>query len=230
VRTAALAVLVALAAAGTACTRYSGGARTVDPARLVTEPGWIVAAWTPTLRQEQARDCGAAALAMVAGRWGVPLTADGARTALPEVPGGARLLDMRDLARKQGLEAYAFGGDRETLLHELRAKRPVIVGLWLPYKGGKMLRSHYAVIVAAREVAGDRLEVVAIDPARGWRLYSWAALDAEWKPGGRPTLVVLGPAKGESEDAVAESAALTGETSAAQPTPKREGVVAGPAR
>ncbi|MBX3162197.1 MAG: hypothetical protein KF773_39905 [Deltaproteobacteria bacterium] len=176
------------------CAGYAGGARGVDPARLVTEPGWIVAGYTPTLRQGQERDCGAASLAMIAGRWGVSLTVANARARLPEAPGGARLGDMRDLARGRGLRAYAIAGDRDTLLHELARKRPVVVGLWQPYR--KVLRSHYAVVVAARP---DRDEFVVIDPARGWRTYTWAALDAEWKPGGRPALVVLGPAPSESE-------------------------------
>jgi hypothetical protein len=36
-------------------------------------------------------------------------------------------------------------------------------------------------------------QFVTIDPAVGWRARSWADLDAEWRPVGRPTLVVLGP-------------------------------------
>jgi len=182
----AVAALVAFAG----CISYSGGARSVDPARL-TEPGWIVAAPTPELRQQGSRDCGAAALAMIAGRWHVPLSVDGAAAALPApTPQGTQLGDLRDAARAHGLTAYAIIGDRNTLIHELRAGRPVIVGLLLPY-GRTHLQSHYEVIVAMHST---RDQFVTINPASGWRIRSWADLDAEWRPARRPTLVVLGQA------------------------------------
>ena len=170
-----------------ACASYSGGARSIDPARMTTEPGWIAAASTPELRQEGLRDCGAAALAMIAGRWHVLLSVD---DAVAKLPAGekARLGDLRDLARARGLAAFAIAGDRETLVHELRLGRPVIIGLLLPY-GQHHVRSHYEVVVA---VSSDASEFVTIDPARGWRARSWTDLDTEWQPAGRPTLVVLG--------------------------------------
>ncbi len=173
------------------CISYSGGARAIDPDRLTTEPGWIVAAPTPELHQRGARDCGAAALAIVAGRWHVPLSVAQAVTALPAPTAlGTRLGDLRDAARAHGLTAFAIAGDRDTLVHELGAGRPVIVGLWLPF-GTKHAQSHYEVIVAVHP-ADNRF--VTIDPATGWRARSWADLDAEWARAGRPTLVVLGPA------------------------------------
>ena len=117
-----------------ACIPYSGGAQAIDPARLRREPGWIVAAPTPELRQRGPHDCGAAALAMVAGRWHVALSVDQAVAVLPPTPPtGAQLADLRDAARARGLTAFAIAGDRDTLVHELRAGRPVIVGLLLPY-------------------------------------------------------------------------------------------------
>ena len=184
---ATLAALGALAG----CVSYRGGARSLDPTQLATEPGWIVAAPTPELRQARAHDCGAASLAMIAGRWHVALSVDQAVAALPApAPRGARLGDLRDLARAHGLWAFAIAGDRDTLVHELRAGRPVMVGLLLPY-GQKRALSHYEVIVAVHPV---RDQFVTIDPATGWRSRSWADLDAEWRPAGRPTLVVLGPA------------------------------------
>lgn len=172
------------------CVSYSGGARSVDPARVTGERGWIVAAPTPVLRQPGSYDCGAATLAMIAGRWRLPLSVDGAIAALPAPTNlGTRLGDLRDAARAQGLTAFAVAGDRDTLVHELRAGRPVIVGLLLPY-GARRAQSHYEVIVAMHPVDG---QFVTIDPARGWRARSWTELDAEWRPAGRPTLVVLGP-------------------------------------
>lgn len=174
----------------TGCISYSGGARSVDAVQL-TQPGWIVAAPTPELRQQGSRDCGAAALAMIAGRWHVELSVEAAVDALPAPTRlGTKLGDLRDVARAHGFTAFAIAGDRDTLVHELRAGRPVIVGLLLPY-GSKRVQSHYEVIVGVHP-ASDQF--VTINPAKGWRTRSWTDLDAEWRPAGRPTLVVLGHA------------------------------------
>lgn len=69
--------------AAVACHGDRGGARTIDPARLAAEPGWIVAASTPSVRQVGPLDCGAAALAMVAARWHVPWSLPEIDAALP---------------------------------------------------------------------------------------------------------------------------------------------------
>lgn len=183
-------MVVALAAT-TGCASYIGGARSINPLRLTTEPGWVVAAPTPELRQQDSHDCGAASLAMIAGRWHVPLSFDGVVAALPApTPQGTRLGDLRDVARAHGLTAFAIAGDRDTLVHELRQGRPVIVGLIQPYDY-EQSQSHYEVIVAVHPIDG---RFVTIDSANGWRARSWADLDAEWRPAGRPTLVVIGPA------------------------------------
>lgn len=121
----AIATAIALVSLA-ACATYAGGARSLDPQRLTTEPGWIVAGTTPELHQQGEHDCGATALAMVAGRWRVPLSLD-----------------------------RAFE------------------------------------VVVAMHPAMD--EFVTLDPALGARTRSWANLDAEWRPVGRPALVVLGP-------------------------------------
>lgn len=190
-RLAALA-LIGLGGFGlSACYSYTGGARGVDPARVTVGEGWIVAGPPPALRQRGAIDCGPTALAMVAQRWAVPLSRDAAIAALPKPPPeGASLGDLRDLARQRGLSAFAIAADRPTLERELRAGRPVLLGLYAPY-GEKYVQSHYEVLVATRPAEAS---FVTIDPARGWRLRSWQDLDAEWKPAGRPALVVLGRA------------------------------------
>lgn len=184
--------LAALALVGlSACYSYSGGARGVDPARVTVGDGWVVAGPPPELRQRGPIDCGPTALAMVAQRWNVPLTRDGAIAALPKPPPeGASLGDLRDLARKRGLSAFAIAGDRPTLERELHAGRPVLLGLHAPY-GDQYVQSHYEVLVATRPAEES---FVTIDPSRGWRVRSWKDLDAEWKPAGRPALVVLGRA------------------------------------
>ncbi len=182
------AAVVAVVVAG-GCVAYTGGARPLDPAGLAGDPAWIVAGATPAIVQHSDLDCGAAALAMVAGRWSVAWTAAEVTAWLPQPSQrGSRLGDLRDLARARGLEAYAVAGDRATLLHELRAGRPVVVGLWLRY-GGRRVRSHYEVVMAIHAAAR---QVATLDPAGGWRIRTWDALEAEWGPAGRPTLIVLG--------------------------------------
>jgi len=131
---------------------------------------------------------------MIAGHWRRALTLDEAAAALaaaaaPPLPTqGARLGDLRDVARARGLTAFAIVGDRATIVHELEAGRPVIVGLHIR-KGLRRALSHYEVVVAMN-VRDDRF--VTIDPASGWRIRGWPDLDAEWLPAGRPALVVVG--------------------------------------
>ncbi len=175
-----------------ACAHYTGGAHPIEPGQVSRDPGWISTAPTPTVHQHGLTDCGPAALAMVAGRWHVALTLDEARheVAAP-TPRGVRLGDLRKAARAKGLLAFAVNGDEAMLEHEVRAGRPVIIGLLRPYGRDRAL-SHFEVVVALRASADDH-RVVTIDPGGGWQVRSWADLDAEWKPAGRPALVVLGP-------------------------------------
>jgi ABC-type bacteriocin/lantibiotic exporter with double-glycine peptidase domain len=184
----AAAALALVGAAG--CVSFGGRSRTFDVTRLTADRGWIVAAPTPEMHQEGSQDCGAASLAMIAGRWHVELSIERAVAALPASAARARLGDLRDVARAHGLTAFAIAGDRNTLVHELRAGRPVIVGLLIPH-GSRRTQSHYEVIVGVHPVDD---QFVTIDPATGWRVRSWADLDAEWLPAGRPTLVVIGAA------------------------------------
>jgi ABC-type bacteriocin/lantibiotic exporter with double-glycine peptidase domain len=180
-RAVAIAILVA-----TGCVSYSGGGRPIDPSRVVSEPGWIKAAPTPDIRQRTRLDCGAAALAMVAGRWRVQIALDDPAIAAPGKH-GVRLGDLRSAAKAHGLIAFAITADHATLDHELRAGRPIIVGLLRPYSRTEAV-SHYEVVVAMR---GD--EIVTLDPAAGWRVRSSASFDAEWRAAKFPALVVLGP-------------------------------------
>lgn len=206
-RSAPLVALLGVAG----CMAYAGGARPIDPARVTAAAGWIIAPSTPALRQRDARDCGAAALAIVANRWQVGLSVAAATAALPAATlAGVRLADLRTTARAHDLAAFAVAGDRATLVHELRAGRPVIVGLVLPLRplgplGGGRAVHHYEVVVAML-ASGDQF--ATIDPASGWRARSWAALDAEWRPAGRPTLVVLGRASGDRQASSASDSCI----------------------
>jgi len=182
------AALLLFAAAG--CVTAGGRSRTFDQGLLASEQGWLAAAPPRIVWQAGSKDCGPAALAMVAAHWSVALSLDEAVLVLPaaEAKDGARLGDLRDLARARGLRAYVIAGDREVLVHELGAGRPVLVGVFLR-KGLRGATQHYEVVTAVH--ATDH-RIVSIDPASGWRVRSWADFEAEWSPAGSPALVVVG--------------------------------------
>ena len=170
---------------------YTGAARPLDPARLETEPGWSTVARMRALRQDTLSDCGAAAMAMVAFHYGVEVSpADVSDDVGPTARGrrGIRLSALRSWAWNRGLRAFAIHASFRDLAHEVDRNRPIIIGLVQPH--GHHLASHYEVVVGVQR---DRKEVATIDPASGWRLRSASELDREWKPAGRPALVVLPP-------------------------------------
>jgi ABC-type bacteriocin/lantibiotic exporter with double-glycine peptidase domain len=169
-----------------ACAGERGKVHPVDPGQLATDPGWIVAAPTPQIRQRLGAECGAAALAMVAGRWMVSMTLDDALEVTP-VSDDLRVSDLKESARQLGLDSYTTGNDADVLEFELRAHRPVIVGL--ERRVGREVFHHYEVVVGLNPSTG---QVVTIDPANGWRVRERGELDAEWRPFGRPALVVVG--------------------------------------
>jgi ABC-type bacteriocin/lantibiotic exporter with double-glycine peptidase domain len=179
------AVLATASAAG--CIAHDPAATPVQhPADL--DAGWVRAAPTPIVTQRDDNDCGAAALAMVAGAWGRRWTLAVVEQTLHPTDAGLRLGALRDYARAAGLDAYAIRATRDDLDHELAAGRPVLLGLIEPVDR-KRNRSHYEVAVATdpRDHA-----VVTIDPATGeLQRRSAAALDREWKTAGYAALVVI---------------------------------------
>ncbi|MGE0872426.1 MAG: cysteine peptidase family C39 domain-containing protein [Kofleriaceae bacterium] len=189
--TAAITALMVVVLAASGCARYTGNARPIAPAQVQAESGWIVVPPTPTVSQRKLGDCGPAALAMVAGRWQAAID----RESIPVTKEGVRLRVLRDHARAHGLIAYAIEGDRGVLEHEIRSGRPVMIGLLRPYGDRKL--AHFEVVIAMR-TRGASGEFITIDPGRpkdrGWQVRRWEDLDAEWRPAGRPALVVLGRA------------------------------------
>lgn len=183
-RTPIAAIVLALAACQ---LPYTGGARAAQPSEVAA--GWLRAAPTPVIQQQHETDCGLAALAMVAGSWGRHWTvAELARHAPPDGD-GVRLGALRDLARARGLDAYAIRASSADLEHELAARRPVMLGLVLPFDHQRN-RSHYEVAIAIDPRDGT---VITIDPATGsWMRRSKAVLDLEWKTAGYVALVVIG--------------------------------------
>jgi len=197
---ASLSLFVAATMGLHACSfPYVGGALPLDPSRLTSEADWVTVDASP-VRQRDATDCGPATLAMVARHWGVDWTLDAAIADLPPPrEHGVRLGDLRAAARERGLDAYAIRADRDILEHELREGRPVVIGLLLRHRMHRV-RSHYELVVALNDRTG---ELVTIDPAAGYRVRSFSDLDEEWKPAGRPALVVLGPRTPEGSASVA---------------------------
>jgi ABC-type bacteriocin/lantibiotic exporter with double-glycine peptidase domain len=150
------------------------------------EAGWVTVAGTRAHPQQGPRDCGAAALTTVLGRFDPALKLEEVRrlTGPPDAEGlsAARL---REVARARGLQAFLFSGSLADVDRELEAGRPVLVGVVRAH--GRKALAHYQVI-AGRQRSGDRLLVA--DPERGWTVISRQEFLAEWDPARRLTLVV----------------------------------------
>ena len=128
---ARLALLAALLAGG---CQY-GTARSVTLAELGTAQSWERVAGVPEIRQVAREDCGAAALAMVLGYWRLP---DRARRrsrppARPDPSEASEAADLRDFARRQGLQAFVIEGRFDDLDREIRRHHPVVVGMMKRY-------------------------------------------------------------------------------------------------
>ena len=166
---------------------YRGSARTVSLAEIDRQPGWLMVRGVRVIRQESAHDCGSAALAMVLDHWGVADAAAQVRLAMPSArQQGSTAGALRQLARDKGLRAFLITGGQADLVRELRANRPVLVGLVQRYTGDKAL-SHYEVVIGINEATG---QVLLLDPGRGPREDGLASFDHEWRDAGRLTLVV----------------------------------------
>ncbi len=179
--------LVAFVAVSLTGCAYTGTARSFEPETLETEPGWLAVRGVPLVRQEMREDCGAAALAMVLAYWRTPISIDDVKAACPPIPDkGIRAGDLREYARKKGLQAFLIHGQIADLETEIGRRRPVVVGLVKPYVSGTF--THYEVVVG---IHPEQRLVVTLDPARGWQQNSFDGFLAEWEPAGKPTLVLF---------------------------------------
>ena len=98
---------------------YTGAARTVSPADLARDPGWLIVRGVPFVEQRAENDCGAAALAMVLRYWGLPVGQTAMTPAHPQR--GLRAGELRDFARGRGMEAFVVQGQLPDLWAEMRA-------------------------------------------------------------------------------------------------------------
>ncbi|MGE0402475.1 MAG: cysteine peptidase family C39 domain-containing protein [Kofleriaceae bacterium] len=186
--TRVLTLVVCLAGLSACRLSYKGGATTVGSAELSSNENLLVASPTPVVKQKTQADCGLAALAMVAGAWGHSWSVDDLARKLPPSKNGVKLKRLRDYARERGLEAYAVKGTFADLETELRAGRPVVLGLVLPYDRNNNL-NHYEVAVA---IDPRDHTVITRDPATGELMRRVKkVIDLEWKTAGYATLVVV---------------------------------------
>ena len=180
----AITALFAAVAAGCAA---GGGSTEFDPGLLGTQPGWIVVEDVPVTLQKESVDCGRAALAMVLAHWHVSLDAAELASSAPLIGGkGASAKDLRDFARKKGLEVYLIHGQVEDLRREICEGHPVIVGLVKSAPTGVV--THYEVVVALNPEKGI---VVTHDPASGWRQNTVDGFRKEWDSAGYLALVFV---------------------------------------
>ncbi len=158
----------------------------VDLAALEHEPGWTRVRDVPLVLQRTPEECGPAALAMLLAWSQTPATLDEIAEACPSLRGrGVRAGDLRDFARRKGLQAFLFEGRPEDLPNELSRGRPFAVGL---VKGGPAsAATHYAVVVGTH--GGDG-RVLTLDPAEGPRCRSREDFLREWTPSRRLILLL----------------------------------------
>ena len=186
-RSTKLAALVA-AASGIFAGCYHGTARSVAPAELHRDSDWVMVDGVQPVRQSADSDCGAAALAMVLGRWGAPASsrAEIAKS-IPDAAKGIPAGALRDFARRRGLQAFLINGELDDLLREVRRNNPVLVGLVQLY--GDKAYSHYEVVLGVNPRAR---RVLVFDPAHGPREDGFEGFSAEWDRARRLTIIVDG--------------------------------------
>ena len=180
---------VALLALALATGCYRGTARPTTAAQLTTARGWVTVPGVPTVSQKGERDCGAAAAAMILGYWGMPTDQDAVRAA-SALPADQSLTAgfLRAYLRGRGLQMFLIQGTLPDLERELAAGRPVLVGVLKPYSNKTF--AHYLVVVGFNRAAE---ELAVIDPADGWRGYTFAGFTQEWA-GAQSLAMVGGPA------------------------------------
>jgi hypothetical protein len=183
-----LALTLALAAP--AC--YTGSAYSVPAASMAAlahDPEWAIVPDVPFVRQQTARDCGPAALAMVLAHFRAPAASE--RPAA-FAGGDVRAGTLRDVARADGLYAYVVSGNFDDLFAQIGRGRPVIVGLAKPMAltGGRAL-AHYEVVIGINRT---RRLILSLDPSVGVRENTFEGFAREWAPTHQVTIVFLGTA------------------------------------
>jgi ABC-type bacteriocin/lantibiotic exporter with double-glycine peptidase domain len=166
---------------------YLGTARNTTPGELARESGWEVVEAVPDVRQVARVDCGAAALTMVLRYWGFPVARDEVSAASRHEPDqGIQATDLREFARRQGLQAFLIRGQQGDLEREIHRRHPVLVGVMKRY----IFRNypHYEVVVGINR---QQQRILTLDPAHGLRVNGRSGFTTEWTKAGQATLVVF---------------------------------------
>ncbi len=165
---------------------HTGGSAAYVRDTLDGDAGWVGVRSVPVLQQNGANDCGDVAAAMTLRYWGHPGGPEDVRAASGQPASvGLSAGFLRDHLRAQGLRAYLVEGTATDLERELRAGRPVIVGVARTSLGGA--KAHYALIVGLNPLTQ---EVLLLDPDDGGRRQSLPDLREAWKPTGNLMIVV----------------------------------------
>ncbi len=109
--------------AGCATVSHFGGVTLDDDALYVSG--------VPPVRQDKDHACGAACVAAVAAHWGVSL-AD-FKSTWPREAGDATGAELQTMARRLGLQAFAYTGSMDDLRENLARGRPVIAMIPIPF-------------------------------------------------------------------------------------------------
>jgi predicted double-glycine peptidase len=182
----ALLVLALAGALAAGCSTYRGTAHDTSPAKLSSEPGWVLVRDVPYAKQQTEYECGAAAIGMVVSYW------TGVQPQLvmahfrPVGERGIAAGALRDYAREQGLASFLIEGKLDDIARELAAGRPVLVGLSKPQSKNRVL-DHYEVVVGLHR---ERQRIVTLDPDLGWRENTFEGFAREWQIAGFVTLIV----------------------------------------
>ena len=166
---------------------YLGSARDAKLSELTTDNGWELVGNVPLVRQVAREDCGAAALAMVLGYWGHPILRDTISATYATKPErGIKAANLRDLARRQGLQAFLIPGQQSDLVREVLGHRPILVGLMKRY----ILRNypHYEVVVG---VNLRKQSILTLDPAHGLRVNGRDGFATEWAKADQVALIIF---------------------------------------
>jgi hypothetical protein len=104
----------------------------------------------------------------------------------PTAERGLKAALLRDLAIRQGLQAFLIQGQPGDLEREIHRHHPVLVGMMKRH----VFRNypHYEVVVG---INLQKQRVLTLDPGHGLRVNGSDAFAAEWAKAGRLTLVIV---------------------------------------
>src|SRR4051812_13607913 len=127
-------------------TCYTGTARDISAPTVAADRSWVVAGGVPVVRQKSDRDCRAAALVLGLSRWEIPMTIDQVVSVARPGRAGIRIGVLRDLARRQGMQAFVTSGSLASLSESVARGWPVVVGVAKPVAARRTV-AHYEVVV-----------------------------------------------------------------------------------